>query len=237
MTKKISKHKWNHILIAVLAICVCVTGGIYGYTALKGNTVYISGTIVERDLNDLMEKSCLVAEGTVIDSSESFQIKSSTGAIANYTDYNFKISDQLRGETEATEVTIRVQGGTVDEYTEIYEDSPSLEVGDTYLVFLYKPGRGGAFNTDGDYYYVLGLTQGIFTENSDGDYISQSGVTVSTYELQKELTSVNDLSIDELYFRNEYIENQKRNIETGFITQEEYDTLMENIDNYATIVK
>lgn len=39
------------------------------------------------------------------------------------------------------------------------------------------------------------------------------------------------------YFREEYIANQKSNLETRFITQEEYDELIKKIDEYASIVK
>lgn len=236
MTKRLSKPKWYHVLIAVLVLGICVAGSMYGYNALKGDTVYISGTIVERDLDDLFEKSCLVVEGTVIGCSDAFQIESTTGAVANYTDYYLEISTELRGETEEKEVTVRVQGGTVDKYTEIFEHSPTLEVGNTYLVFLYKPGRGGSFNTEGDYYYVLGLTQGVFTKNGN-NYSPQNGLTVSTEELQSKVAAKSDVLIDEYYFRNEYIENQNRNLETGFITKEEFDDLMKSIDEYATIIK
>lgn len=38
------------------------------------------------------------------------------------------------------------------------------------------------------------------------------------------------------YFRNEYIENQKRNLENGFISQEEFNQLMDHIDQYATVL-
>jgi len=235
MTKKLSKPKWYYVLLSVLVVSICAMG-MYGYNATKGDTMYISGTIVERDLDDLLEKSCLVVEGTVVGHSDSFQIKSITGAVANYTDYYLETSTILRGETEDKEVTIRVQGGTVDKYTEIYENSPALKVGDTYLVFLYEPGRGGSFNTAGEYYYILGLTQGVFTKNGNS-YTPQNGLTVSTEELQIKVTAKSDNPVDEYYFRNEYIENQKRNLETGFITQEEYDSLMKNIDVYATIIE
>ena len=57
---------------------------------------------------------------------------------------------------------IRVQGGIVGNRKEIYNPTPDLEYDGEMIPFLYKPGRGGGFNTEGDYYYVLGLPQGIF---------------------------------------------------------------------------
>ena len=51
------------------------------------------------------------------------------------------------------------------------------------------------------------------------------------------LDSEESKPVDENYFRNEYIENQKRNLQNGFITQQEFDDMMANIDTYATIVK
>ena len=55
--------------------------------------------------------------------------------------------------------------------TEVYEHSPVLSGENEYLLFLYKPARGGAYNTDGDYYYILGLTQGTFVMDEEGDFI------------------------------------------------------------------
>lgn len=198
---------------------------------------HIDGSLAYVSISDLFNDSTLIVEGTISDKSDAFQIESISGSIANFSDYQFDISSVLRGNLsdDADSVEIRVQGGTVGNYTEIYSGIPDFNIGDNYLVFLYQPGRGGSFNTEGDYYYVLGLCQGVFSLNEHGQYISQSGEELSNDYLIQTL-STDDEPVDPDYFRNEYIENQRRNLENGFISQDEFDQLMRNIDNYATIV-
>ena len=103
------------------------------------------------------------------------------------------------------------------------------------MVFLYQPGRGGSFNTEGDYYYALGMRQGVFTKEESGQYISQSGEALNNHDLTQCAAAENNIAAP-YSFRNEYIENQKRNLENGFLTQEEFDQLMRDIDDYATII-
>ena len=39
---------------------------------------------------------------------------------------------------------------------------PPELAGEEYLLFLNQPSMGGAFHTLGDYYYITGVTQGVF---------------------------------------------------------------------------
>ncbi len=200
----------------------------------------IEGTLAEKNDDQLFEQSSLLILGTVVGDAHAFQVKNAAGKTANFTDYEIEVADTLRGSSEKTSVTVRVQGGTAGGVTETYTPEPELKTGEEYLLFLYQPARGGAFNTEGDYYYILGLTQGIFQKISGNAeplltdvYQSQSGFKITYGEL---IGRADDYPVDEQYFRTEYIENQKRNLASGFITQKEYDQLMENIDTYAVVV-
>lgn len=225
------------IALFVISFCTAPQNSIEAEEIVpEENVTYILGTIVERDLEDLIENSCLVAEGTITDKSDSFRIESVSGATAIFTDYYLSVQTALRGSADDT-ITIRVQGGTVNGETEIYTASPSFEVGDKYVVFLYKPGRGGSYNTEGDYYYVLGLSQGVFSESETGELISQAGETIALSDLRMSLASRALAPVNEDKFREEYIENQRLNLENGFITQEEYDAAIDGLDVYATIVE
>lgn len=226
------------VIFAMITVIVVVVAASISMVVkrLPQETVYISGTLAEKSIDDLYEQSALIVFGEITGKSEAFQIQNVSGSIANFTDYYFKINSTLRGSTENNIVTVRVQGGTVGNYTEVYEFSPDFEMNHEYLLFLYKPGRGGAYNTEGDYYYVLGLTQGSFSEDSSGNFVSEHGEVISEVSLISALAE-NDLEpVDENYFRKKYIENQQRNLKNGFITQEEFDNIMENIDHYATII-
>ena len=200
----------------------------------EGETVYISGLVETKTEDDLFAQSVLVAFGTVGESSEAFQVRSASGMTANYTDYTFTIEKTYRGEAQSGTVTVRVEGGTAGGRTEIYSPTADLEDGKEYLLFLYQPNFGGDCYTRGNYYCVLGLHQGVFTEAEDGGFISQAGTALSMRTL---LDRAEEFPIDAQYFRNQFIENQSRNLETGFITQKEYDDLMSTLDVYAEVVQ
>jgi hypothetical protein len=208
-----------------------------GKTSPKNNIVHISGILAHKDWDALIHESTLVVEGTVTGQSDAFQIESPSGAVANHIDYTFAVISTLRGNAEQGNITVRTQGGTVGDYTEVYEQEPTFEDGKSYLLFLYQPGRGGAFNTSGNYYYVLGLVQGVYEKQSDGSYVSQSGHAVVVEELYASLSAIAQIPVDTYFFRNEYLTNQARNLENGFITQEEYENAIANIDVYATIIE
>ena len=141
-TIKIFNRKKLILFLTVITVTIATIA--IGFIKFAPKTVYISGTLVERNFEDLYEQSALIALGTVTEKSEAFQIQNVSGSIANFTDYSFKINSTLRGNADNDTVTVRVQGGTVGNYTEIYEFSPDLEKNKEYLLFLYKPGSGGA---------------------------------------------------------------------------------------------
>lgn len=219
------------LLAAFLVVISAVALGIAFHRPHE--TAYISGLLAEVSTEDLFSQSSLIVRGRVSGHSDAFQIQSPSGSVANFTDYYFTVDNILRGNYEPSTVTVRLHGGTVGNYTEIYEDAPTINEDTEYLLFLYRPGRGGAFNTEGDYYYILGLTQGIFVEESEGVFLSETGEKLTSNMF---LSTIADVPVNENYFREQYIHNQQLNLENGFITQEEYDSRMANIDQYATII-
>ena len=64
----------------------------------------------------------------------------------------------------------------------------------------------------------------------------QLGDTITEEEFENALESVADQPVDMDYFRREFIENQKGNLRSGFITQEEYNQAMQEMDVYAKII-
>ena len=205
-----------------------------------GQTVTIEGTLEEKSEDALFEQSSLIIRGTLNEDAEMFQIQSVSGQTSNFTDYKITAEEILRGSTDEETITVRVRGGTAGGVTEIYALAPELNAGEEYLLFLYRPAHGGAFNTEGDYYYVLGLPQGTFqraattAEPQAADvFVSQTGLEMTYGHI---LARAEEYPVDASYFRTQYIENQKRNLENGFITQAEYQTRMKELDLYADIV-
>lgn len=241
------------LLCVVVSIVMLLTGcnsaqniGIdynsyYDETFQADNDVLtIHGILEEKTEDQLFEQSSLIVVGSVKNNGSAFRVESNTGSLCNFTDYTLEIETVLRGECEKRTLTVRVQGGTAGGVTEVYSPAPDLESGKDYLLFLYQPARGGSFNTTGDYYYILGLTQGIFQKYEDvfGEknadvYVSQDDYEM-TYGHVKD--RANEYPVDKQYFRNEYIDNQKNNLENGFISQSEFESAMKTIDVYATIV-
>lgn len=200
----------------------------------------IHGILEEKTEDQLFEQSSLLIIGTVKGNGNSFQVRKATGETGNFTDYEIDVANTLRGNLEQFSVVVRVRGGTAGGVTEICTPGPELKTGEEYLLFLYKPARGGDFNTEGNYYYVLGLTQGVFQKVSNNAeklttdvYKSQNGHEITYARIQER---ANEYPVNELYFRTEYIENQQRNLENGFITQAEYEQIMSNIDVYESVV-
>lgn len=165
----------------------------------------------------------------------------------NYTEYYFQILDTCRGVAPNNEdqiAAVRIPGGEANGVNMIWEEAATLEVDETYLLFLYKPQMGGSFNTEGDYYYLSGDTRGIYPVDSATTF---SGTTNDVYtssdgtkrilhnELIQLIDQVNEeipADIDMRY--QEFLENQQYNLETGFISQEEYDRFLSEAQRYAT---
>ncbi len=138
-------------------------------TKVQEETVtVVSRYSVPYTVNELIERSTIVVKGTVEEISSPFTVRG-VGNIGElqYTDYTISISEIARGEnTDLSSVVVRMEGNPADG-TIIYEDAPILEIGKEYLLFLQKPGVGGGFNTEGEYYYIIGSRQGVY-EKSEG---------------------------------------------------------------------
>lgn len=221
-------------------------------------TQNISGTVAGLTQDDLIERSCLVAIGTVANS-ESFQIQPANGANPSvFTDYTVKVSDIIRGEAEADSIIVRVQGGKTETLATVADEEAKLEDKKTYLLFLYKPERGGDYNTEGDYYYVTGAFQGAYeidtdvpismntsfladTEVSDDIQCVNSKDTETEWSLNDAVENVQEINdehpADVNYMRDQAHENMRANVESGMMTEEEYNQAIAAEQEYATIIK
>lgn len=195
-------------------------------------TEYINGQLPEMTTEDLFVQSSLAARGTVTEVAPSFVVESASGMRLIYTDYIFSVAEAVRGTAGET-VTVRMPGGTVGRLKQVYTIGPELKEGEEYLLFLYQPNQGGGFNTEGDYYYILGLTQGTLS-SADGEiWIDQEDREMN---LPQALLAYGDIPIDEDFARKAFVRAQKDDLAQGKITQEEYDQRMAELDVYAAIV-
>lgn len=119
------------------------------------------GLIEGLTFSELAQTSTLVAYGQVTRVCEPALVKWVNGGSSPITDVEFSVTDVLRGEEEST-VTVRTLGGLVNGVCVEDKNTPKLTEGQTCLLFLYQPGMGGGMNTEGDYYYLRGLFQGVY---------------------------------------------------------------------------
>ena len=193
---------------------------------------YSYGSLVALSTEDLLRDATIIAIGEVTGKSKSYHIESTNGGRNIYTDTYFTISNVLKGEPYAETVSIRQEGGSVGTSTVIVDCEPKLKEGHEYLLFLYNTNCGGPFETRDDYYYICGLPQGTFVKAEDGEFYN-----IETNEPLPEKVFISphlDEEVDEDYFRREAEEAYRNNLATGFITEEEYEQYMRELDVYAT---
>lgn len=226
------------VFACLLTLLLLLTAGCAGKT--EPVVEHISSLLAEKTEDDLFKQSLLIVKATVSAVGTPFQVRSTAGGTQIYTDYTASVSEVLRGNLQKSAVTVRLPGGTVGSTTTVYDNCPNLQKGEEYILFLYQLGYGSTYATKEDYYNILGLTQGVFQlspEDSTANapvYRSQSGSTLAASVLT---ARANEYPVDPLYFRNEYLANQKTNLENGIITQSRYDEIIATMDTYATRVK
>ena len=211
-------------------------------------TMHKSGLIEGYTYEDLLEKSPVIVLGRVAEQADPVQIMAAgNGGVSNFTDYTVEVLDGLRGGfSSGDELTVRVEGGEANGLNVVVEEAPELHEDDVFLMFLYAPEMGGGYNTQGDYYYVVGVNQGLFenAENVSASEAEEGATLVNPTDISLTLPSLKaDLSARSGQVTasagsyEEFLENQQKNLESGFITQEEYDRLLEEVGQYATIVE
>ena len=164
--------------------------------------------------------------------------------LSNFTDFTLTVDEVFRGDISVgDEVVVRIEGGQTNGLNVVVEESPELSMNSQMLMFLYQPNMGGAYNTTGDYYYIQGVSQGAFVqaENNENSYVNYAGnITLTLDTLKDDLLMMSRsrtlAATDEDRVYKEFLKNQQINLENGFITQEEYEQLLEEVQNYATII-
>lgn len=256
--KKISCIKG--IVVASVTCCVLLTVAIAGNFFLANRvlipagepadsgeivTQRVSGIIEEMDMDELTEKSNLIIHGTVEGPGQGLQIQAVGGGITNYTDYTVHVEETFAGDSQES-VTVRIKGGIAGNLEVICDCAPDLEEGKEYLLFLLKPDQGGGYNTEGDYYYVTGSFQGAYELEGTKDEPAtamkakpQGGgeekvvaqLASDIQELRAQLPEDYEYSV-----REEGMKNLQANLESGFVSQEEYEQMLAEREQYATIL-
>lgn len=198
-----------------------------------------SGLLPSYSYQDLLNQAPVIVTGYVADETLIKIEPVGGGSTAPFTDYTVEVEDVLRGSLDTGEqITVRVQGGDSASGVGV-EDSVQFALNDEVLLFLYQPKMGGSYNTEGDYYYVLGQSQGVYRAIDLTSYSNDEGKMVDVVDLKDDLSAMTiaqKQSAENINrFYEEFIANQKKNLENGFITRAEFDQLMHDVQEYATI--
>lgn len=195
-------------------------------------TEEIEASIVAYDMDGLMEKSSLVVLGRITGERESFLVRNTCGGEKIQTDHSFTVETALKGEPDGDTIVVRTDGGTVGTYTQIWSCNPEFEPDTAYLLFLYRPEVGNGIHTEGDYYYVRGLIQGVYAEDETGGFYNPwTGEALPAEALISPLMDGEGPTAGDQ--RRELMETYRSNYENGFDSLEEYRRNLEEIDEYA----
>ena len=106
-----------------------------------------SATLQQLTMDDMIAQSAAIVRGTVVDSWAAL-----TGSVI-YTHYKIQVSESLKGPRQSS-VEIVVAGGVVNNLSQSFSGSPTLNKGDDLVLFLWTS-RAGLTQ-------IMGLTQGLF---------------------------------------------------------------------------
>ena len=104
-------------------------------------------TLEQLSMDDLIGKSTAIVRGTVMDSWAAL-----TGSVI-YTHYKVQVSESFKGPRQSS-VEVVVAGGVVNNLSQSFSGSPTLNKGDELVLFLWTS-RAGLTQ-------IMGLTQGLF---------------------------------------------------------------------------
>ena len=125
-----------------------------------------------------------------------------------------------------------------------YDDEDiKIKDSDKMVLFLYRVTVGGGYTTNDEYYQVVGgSNQGIFflDESAEKETYKSNSQNFDALEwgtAKAQLLEVaNELPIDQSGLLEYETEQLKAELESGKITQDEYDTTLESYTKYATII-
>lgn len=136
-------------------------------TAQPGDTIQeISGLLVPYTLNDLILHSDAIVIGRVTDILPAKRGVVPGGIPIIYTDIIVEAGRYLYGEPESEQIAIQVWGGRIGDIVMLVEDEPVFTLGESVVVFLFRPPYELAPIPDGidalSYYRVTGACLGKF---------------------------------------------------------------------------
>jgi hypothetical protein len=167
------------------------------------------------------------------------------GDPAYYLNTYFDVAEVYRGEAGEASIPIREEcmayfEGEDGSLAGLLPSSTTLEHGKEYILFLYAPNYGGGWNTADDYFEIVGFNQGAFLHDEEEPGVFRNvsyEQSISAEAFAPEMAAFNEANpIDYDYYKHQLEEGLAENLESGFITEEQYNEAVENRALYATIL-
>lgn len=202
----------------------------------------------------------VIARAVYSGDSKPIRIQSAvSGSELNFTDHYFTQIEVLRGEiTDTKRLAVRLEGGLIAGRNEICDDNPKFEKDKEYILCLYNPGGYYEYNTEDEHYYVTGVNQGVFPlTGAQGSFAEKSSAAIVLDETYKRLDGAvtakdvsftaeslksyllqynKEVAVNKNHVRETELENAKANLESGFITESEYNDIVNKTALYGKIV-
>ena len=243
------KAKKNLILsasISVILIIVLAVTLTYTLSHINLQTIEIRSLMPRYNFNELITNSHVIVKGQITGDADVFTVRPANGADDSvFTQYQFEVDDVIRGDVTAGEtIGIRFEGGQHGNLNVInMDDDMDFNDNDRMVLFLRRVTVGGGYTTNDEYYIIVGGSgQGIFYLCEDADaetYVSDSTdydpLEWDTARAQL-VELANELPMDKSGLLEYETEQLKAELESGKITQDEYDTTLESYTKYATII-
>ena len=230
-------------IVLVLALAAALT---YVIWKINMKVVGIQPDYIGYNFDELIETSHVIVKGHIKGRADTFIVRPTNGADDSvFTQYQFEVDDVIRGDVTAGEtIGIRFQGGQNGNLRVInFSEEIDLNDNEQLVLFLRRVTVGGALATNDEYYIIVGGGgQGIFYLDEDAEaetYVSDSTdydpLVWSTARAQL-VELANELPTNQSGLLEYEIEELKAKLESGKITQDEYDTRLERYGKYATII-
>lgn len=179
----------------------------------------VSGVLAEYDLDALLKRSDLVVYGRVTEIMAPIAIKSIYGDIHYATDIKIAVNETYRGSSSEN-ITIRTSGGLIGDTYYEYLEEPNIFLDESYIFMLSSP-IGLGFDTDGDYYYISGVHQGLFKTVNKNDISA----------LEKYSESMDLKNPDDVYLINTTFFDDQGNLQNQFMKNADYIHCIEDIES------
>ena len=243
------KAKKNLILsagISVILIIVLAVTLAYTLSHINLQTKEIKSLMPRYNFNELITNSHVIVKGQINGDADTFTVRPANGADDSvFTQYQFEVDDVIRGDVTAGEtIGIRFEGGQNGNLRVInFSEEIDLNDNDRMVLFLRRVTVGDGLTTNDEFYMVVGGGgQGIFYLDEEAEaetYVSDSTdydpLVWSTARAQL-LELANELPMNQSGLLEYETEQLKAELESGKITQDEYNATLESYTKYATII-